>query len=260
MAYLDLNCSSKALKQNTSITVILPEKKGEIGTYVSDADKYKTIYLLHGLSGDRMSWMRRTAIEHYASKCGIAVVMPEVGRSWYADTAYGVDYFTYITQELPEICQSYFKGMSAEREYNYIGGLSMGGYGALKAVLTHPDKYAGCISLSGSLDITRKDRPYSLEEWRSLFGFDIESALDLEGSDNDLFALLSHRVNEKADLPPIYMWCGTEDSLIGINREFHSKLTEASVAHLYEESEGDHSWQWWNMHIRDGFEYLFGDK
>lgn len=260
MAHLELNFSSKALKQNTSITVILPEKKGEIGTVGADTEKYKTLYLLHGLSGDHMSWMRQTAIERYASKCGIAVVMPEVGRSWYADTPYGVNYFTYITQELPEICQSYFRGMSSERAYNYIGGLSMGGYGAVKATLTYPEKYAGCISLSGSFDITRKGRPYLLEEWRALFGFDIDSALELEGSDNDLFELLKRRINEKADLPPIYMWCGTEDSLININREFHAEMKNASLVHRYEESEGDHSWKWWDMHINDGFEYIFGDK
>lgn len=63
---------------------------------------------------------------------GIAVVMPEVGRTWYTDTQYDLKHFTFVADKLPAVCRSYFKGMSARREDNMIGGFSMGGYGALK--------------------------------------------------------------------------------------------------------------------------------
>ena len=93
--------------------------------------------------------------------------MPEVGRYWYTDTSNGEKYFTFITEELPTMCRGCFKGMSDKREDNLIAGNSMGGYGAVKAALHHPDKYFGCVSLSGALDVTRKNRVCNLPEWSS---------------------------------------------------------------------------------------------
>lgn len=253
MAFLEMNCRSEALNQQILFNVILPEKKKSGGSGAPDG-VYKTLWLLHGLSGNRNDWMRFSAIERYARQHGIAVVMPEVGRSWYADTAYRAGYFTFVTQELPTICRSYFKGMSAAREDNLIAGLSMGGYGALKAALTFPDQYGGCASLSGALDITRKGRPYIMEEWQGNFGFELESALQLEGSSNDLFALADKLKTE--EFPKLFLWCGTEDTLLPINQKFHEMLTDRGVAHSYAESEGDHSWKWWDLHIQDALEYL----
>lgn len=257
MALMEMNYYSKALNSQVAINVILPEvnKKqdgvGAIGT------TYKTLYLLHGLSDNCNSWIRFTAIERYAKDYNIAVVMPSVGRSWYSDTAYDANFFTFITKELPEVCQGYFKGMSERREDNFVAGLSMGGYGAMKAFLTHPETYGGCASLSGSLDITRKGRPYNINEWRGNFGFDIPDALALEGTKNDLFALLHNY--PKADYPnsKFFMWCGTEDPLIKINRVFDKTLEELNIDHVYTESEGDHSWKWWDLHIQDVLAYLF---
>ena len=147
--------------------------------------------------------------------------------------------------------------MSDARDDNYVGGLSMGGYGAIKLSLIYPERYAGCISLSGSLDITRKNKTYSLEEWRANFGFDIPDALSLEGSEYDLFALLD-KVPDGKVLPRIFQWCGTEDGLINVNREFRDKLVAKGAEVNYSESEGNHSWRWWDMHIQRGLKYLFG--
>ena len=253
MAYLEMECRSVALNQQISLNVILPEKKHAEGVG-APAKGYKTLWLLHGLSGNRNDWMRYSAIERYARQHGIAVVMPEVGRSWYADTAYEAKYFTFVAQELPTICRSYFKGMSAAREDNLIAGLSMGGYGALKAALTFPDQYGGCASLSGALDVTRKGRPYIMEEWQGNFGFELESALQLEGGRNDLFAL-AEKLKAEA-FPKLFLWCGTEDTLLPVNQRFHEMLTDRGVVHSYAESEGDHSWKWWDLHIQDALEYL----
>ena len=57
----------------------------------------------------------------------------------------------------------------------------MGGYGAVKAALTCPDKYFACASLSGSLDITRKGRAIDLPLWQSIFDFHMKDPTELEG-------------------------------------------------------------------------------
>ena len=252
-----MSYKSKALNREVCVNVIIPEapsKSEDVGRIQGNC---KTLYLLHGLSGNHNDWIRFTAIERYAKAHRIAVVMPAVERSWYADTAYDANYFTFVTDELPKVCRSFFVGMSDKREDNYVGGLSMGGYGAVKVAMKCPERYAGCISLSGSLDITRKGRPYNLNEWRASFGFGLESALELEGGENDLFALLKKNCENGVELPKLYFWCGTEDTLIKTNREYHELLTSLGVDHVYTESEGDHTWGWWDLHIQDALNYFF---
>lgn len=243
MAFLEMNFKSAALSQTVVVNIILPEKKEQA--------KFKTLWLLHGLSDNHTGWMRYTSIERYARELGMAVVMPDVDRSWYTDTAYGKKYFTFITQELPQMMAGYFKGYSAAREDNLIIGLSMGGYGALKATLTYPEKYGFCASLSGSLDITRKNRPYNLEEWRGIFGYDLQSADELAGTKHDLFAL----AGQSKELPHIYMWCGTEDSLVNINKAFSAHLRDLGIAHTFNTSEGNHSWKYWDMHLQNALAF-----
>lgn len=259
MAFLEMNFHSNALNMSVTINVILPENSKKGDDPGAPDGSYKTLYLLHGLSGDHTDWLRKTGIERYAAQYGIAVVMPRVDRSWYTDTAYGLNYFTFVAQELPEVCRSYFKGMTDRREDNLIAGISMGGYGAMKVALTYPERYCGCASLSGALDITRKGgRPYSLPEWQSIFGFNMQTPEELEGSKHDVFALAKQNKEKQAQFPQLYLWCGTEDKLIEYNRRFHTHLTDLNIDHCYEESEGGHTWDRWDQHIQDALAYLFG--
>lgn len=248
--FLEMNFKSAALNRHTQVYVLLPDASEK-----TDAP-CKTLWLLHGLSGNHTDWMRYTAIEQYAKRHRLAVVMPGVDRSWYTDTAYGAHYFSFLTKELPETCFRTFSQLSQRREDNIVAGLSMGGYGAVKAALSYPEKYGSCISLSGSLDITRKGRPCNINEWRSIFGFDMESPLELEGSEHDLFALAAKAQAQGKELPKLYMWCGTQDSLIEVNRTFDQYLTELGIAHRFETSEGDHSWKWWDLHIQSALAWI----
>jgi pimeloyl-ACP methyl ester carboxylesterase len=132
-----------------SVNVILPERATTmIGMDAKGESTFKTLYLLHGLSDDHSIWMRRTAIERYASEYNIAVVMPAVGRSWYTDTAYGANYFSFITRELPELYFRTFSQMSRKREDNILAGLSMGGFHAMQISKHYPKMfdYVGLFS------------------------------------------------------------------------------------------------------------------
>ena len=252
--FLQMNVYSKELKKSVGVNILIPEK------CLNASTPYKTLWLLHGLSDDHTAWMRYSSIERYADAWGIAVIMPNASRSWYTNTAYGANYFNFITNELPQLCRGLFRGMSSVREDNIVAGLSMGGYGALKLALTCPERYGACISLSGSFDITRRGREYNLDEWRSIFGYEIESALDLAGSEHDLFALVEKNKNEKKPFPKLYMWCGVEDGFININRIFDEHLTRLEVPHVFEESEGNHTWKWWDLHIQNGMRHALSEE
>lgn len=256
MAFFELRYFSKAIRTGVTVNVILPEggKKEEgVGNL---PDNYKTVWLFHGLNGNQNSWIENTAIERYARERRLAVVMPCADRSWYTDTAYGAKYFTFVTEELPAVCRSYFRGMSDKREDNLVIGLSMGGYGALKCALTYPERYGYAAALSGALDITRKGRTYDLAEWRGIFGFGLESALELENTPHDIFHLTCENKKNGLPFPKTYLWCGTEDPLIAINRTYRDLLTELEVPHLYEESTGTHNWKYWDAKVVNALNYL----
>lgn len=259
MAFIQLNYHSDALKMGVTVNVILPEKaKTMIGMDAKGGTTYKTLYLLHGLSDDHSIWMRRTSIERYAAEYGIAVVMPCVARSWYTDTAYGAQYLTFVTQELPNACRGFFRGMSEKREDTFVAGLSMGGYGAIKAALTAPERFGGCASLSGALDICDfARRKQNLEEWRGIANFDLRDASELKGSRHDIFAIAERHAAEGKPFPKLYLWCGEQDELLLHNDRFHELLDTLSVKHVYKTSEGDHSWRWWDLHIQAAMQYLF---
>src|SRR4051794_9876274 len=178
MAFLDVHCFSDALGSSVSFYVLLPQQTTrQIGLAGGEKRaQYQTLYLLHGLSDDHTIWTRRTSIERYAAAKNLAVVMPAVGRSFYQDLPSGQKFWTFVSEELPALCQGYFP-LSAAREDNFAAGLSMGGYGALRLGVARPEKFVAAASLSGALDLKRRLRDagktgsrIQRAEWAGIFG------------------------------------------------------------------------------------------
>lgn len=258
MAFLTLNFHSDALGMATEVSVILPESaKTQIGMDTKRTDVFPTLYLLHGLSDDHTVWERRTSIERYASRYGIAVVMPNAHRSWYCDMAHGGNYYTYVAKEVPAVCRSFFRGMSDAPEMNYIAGLSMGGYGALKIALRNPGCYAGVASFSGAMDPANPRHVYlGTSYWADVFGpFE-----KIAGSENDVYALAKKAILEGTLPNKIYLACGTEDSLLPCTRKMEELLVGAGVSHRYREAPGNHNWDFWDGEIERTLAYFFGEN
>src|SRR6185503_13247898 len=167
---------SETLGLLSSMYVLLP-KRTMPEMKSKRSPKYKTLYLLHGHSDDHTAWQRYTSIERYAEDLNLAVVMPAVHLSFYNDMAHGGKYWQFISEEVPTLVRDIFP-LSAERKDNFVAGLSMGGYGAFKMALTHPERFAAAASLSGAVDISevvrvKKEDPANkawLEEMRTVFG------------------------------------------------------------------------------------------
>ena len=132
MALIRLDHCLRTVKVNTPLNIILPDP-GAMGK--QPVRERKVLYLLHGLSDDASAWQRYSSIETYANAYGLVVVMPSVGRSFYIDQPNGQQYFTYLTQELPQYLSDVF-ALHPKREDTLIAGLSMGGYGALQDCLS----------------------------------------------------------------------------------------------------------------------------
>ncbi|MDU0202252.1 MULTISPECIES: alpha/beta hydrolase family protein [Paenibacillus] len=253
MAFIDCHFYSDSLGVSASMYVILPQHaQNQIGIASASygTSKHPTLYLLHGLSDDHTIWMRRTSIERYAAKLGIAVVMPAVNRSFYTDMAAGPKYWTFISEELPAIARSFFP-LAEERELNYAAGLSMGGYGAMKLALTHPDRFAAAASLSGAVDISHRALNFP-DEFKLIYG-DVTS---IKGSKNDLFYLAEQVKASKGPKPDLYQCCGTEDFLYEDNIRFRNYCRELGLDLTYEEGPGEHEWGYWDRQIQNVLNWL----
>jgi putative tributyrin esterase len=249
MALLNVDFFAETLGLNTSMTVILPQPtSGQIGmTGRTGAGPPPVLYLLHGLSDDHTTWVRRTSIERYVAELGLAVIMPQVHRSFYTDEHYGRPYWTFLTEELPAVADRFFK-LSDRR---FVAGLSMGGYGALKWALREPGRFAAAASLSGALDLARRrtGRPRA-EDPRMMER--ILGDAPVEGTGNDLFHLLD--VVEHA--PPLYLGCGTEDELYPESVRFRERCEQRGIAVTASFTPGVHEWAYWDATIQDVLAWL----
>ncbi|WP_029504355.1 alpha/beta hydrolase [Lachnoclostridium phytofermentans] len=249
MALLHCELYSNSIRMDTSVNIILPQDKHPI------KKQLKTLYLLHGRSQNYSAWTRYTRIEYYAEKYNVAIIMPEANRSFYTDMEYGVRYHQYLTQELPSLCESMFQ-ISSLREDTYIAGYSMGGYGALKAALSHPNRYCGCAAFSSVTDIAQhlielpEENPKK-NEFRGIFGTQLQA-----DEEDDLFLLAKNNVTLKHK-PELFLTCGLEDHLYPENLKFYQYTSSLPYQIKFETWHGIHDWEFWDCSIQKALEYFF---
>lgn len=256
MILSQINLCSDELTTRCTVNVLLPQRKP-----TDPKDNYRTpfrvLYLLHGYSDDQTAWQRWTSIERYAEGLNLAVVMPAAQNSFYTDMAHGGKFFTFLAEELPTVLHDLFP-LSNARADTFVAGLSMGGYGAFKLALSHPDRYAAAASLSGAVDISAvakrnndPDNPAWLEQMWNIFG-DLEKLPD---SPHDLFNL-AMKVSQSAIKPRLFQYCGTEDFLYQDNLRLRDFIHPLGYDYTYEESPGDHAWVHWDRTIQRVLDWL----
>lgn len=240
MAFVDFHWFSKTLGKQLASYILLPEV-GE--------GPFCVFYLLHGLSDDHTIWLRRTRIEQYVAGLPLIVVMPDGFRGFYTANEQGPDYDAYLAQELPEVIERYFPARR-DRAGRCIGGLSMGGYGALRMALTHPDRYVSAHSHSGAVLHGTKPWPASEHaEFNRIFG------ANAAGSRHDLMHLAKQAKSAGVTLPKLRIDCGTSDYLVEDNRKLHQHLVELGIEHEYEEFPGEHNWAYWDVHVKEAVQF-----
>ena len=242
MAFAQINYQSRSLQKASSFNIVFPDDP-------AIPRPWAVFYLLHGLSDDHTIWERRTSVERYVAGLPLVVVMPDGGRGWYTNAAEGYAHEDDLIKDVVGLVDRTFP-VRAERAGRAIGGLSMGGYGAIKLGLKHPEMFASVNSHSGALAFLRGDPAQARQlspEFSRIFG------PNPKGGPEDPFAIV-----EKLDhgrIPALRIDCGAEDFLLGQNRDFHKHLEAMLIPHEYQEFPGSHDWAYWDLHVREAIAF-----
>jgi S-formylglutathione hydrolase FrmB len=150
----DVTFRSASLNRDMPYRVVLPKT-------VAAGAKLPVVYLLPGGGGSFRDWSNYADSAKFAER-GLILVMPEGDESYYVNAADRPQdrYEDYIVKDLIADVESRFP-VRAGRVNRTIVGILMGGFGAVKLALSHPDLFAFAAGLSSAIDVP--SRPFSIK-------------------------------------------------------------------------------------------------
>lgn len=259
MALLQADVYLNTLDRKVPLTVTLPADKPAREKWPDHRGMpYKTLYLLHGIYGDHMSWLAQSSVQRYADARNLALVMPAGENGFYLDHEEYFNRFGAYIAEIVDLTRQMFP-LSVEREDTFLGGFSMGGYGALRNGLLYHELFGAVVAFSSALlieEIHGKVPTGSVMDRRqyveAIFG-DTDS---LPESDKNPAWLAKKLAGEKADIPALYLSCGEQDPLLDANKRFVHILRKEGIPVTFETAPGAHTWDFWDSQIRRVMDWL----
>lgn len=248
------NVRSHILDMRTTLTVLTPEGgetsmgvRPQPGDDVSETPvrprKPGLLILLHGLTGNNAQWSTYTNLQTYADKHNLVIVLPDGQRSFWINQAVGMKWGEWIGCELPALLRSTLR-ISRHRDDTYVGGLSMGGYGAIRAAFDYPKIFGGAFSLSGTLDVAEEAfRGRHPDLYAVGFGDSVSPR-----AEDDLLGRLESMREGEAPKPTatFFTCCGEGDRLFGQNLRFIEAAEAAGLDLASASGPGVHNFRFWN--------------
>lgn len=254
--YMHCNFHSCVLKMSVDVSVLLPDRERirQFEKRERTPVKYQTLYLLHGFTGDYMSYLRTSNIERYADEHQIMVVMPSVYNSAYTDMKYGMDYFTYLSEELMDFIERTFPS-SPKREDRFVAGMSMGGYGAYKLGLSCPDKFCAIGGVAGSYHAEYRyqgkvNTVSTLCE--ALYGDPPAITPEV----HDIFTIMKNLKDKGVQLPRMYTCCGYEDRRYQDSVDLKEFADSLGIELVFEHGHGRHDSIFFDEYIQKILDWM----
>ena len=248
VAMRDVTFRSLALNRDMQYRVLAPVD-------IAPGTKLPVVYLLHGGDGGFRDWSNYSDVARFA-EYGLILMMPEGDESYYTNSAeHPPDrYEDYIVNDLISDAENRLP-VASGRSNRAIVGVSMGGFGAIKLALRHPELFCFAGGISSAIDVP--GRPFSIRrigQWRhhsSIFGA-WGSATRRE---NDPFVLV--RSVDPSKIPYLYLTCGEQEGLLPANRSFAGLLQQRAFDYEFHAVSGGHDWNQWNERLDGCFRSLF---
>lgn len=202
---------SSSLSNLSTILVYYPE---------SFASSTPVIYLLNGRGADASAWSSGIDLEQEAYDRDIIFVSLTAGSYTYTNNTAGGDanYEDYILEVVEKFEESY--EIEIDSSQRALCGISNGGGGAVYILSQHPDSFAACGSLSGTVYATTTN--------------------------------YSNLVNKS-----IRIDVGTEDEQVLIQlRWLKDRLNLEGADFDYYEHPGGHDWNFWKEYCPKQFDFL----
>jgi len=236
-----ITVKSENLKGRGDICVFVPPG-------IEDIQNCPLVILLHGVYGSSWSWslsggVHITALEMIRKKliAPMVVAMPSDGL-WGDGSAYlphnHFNFEKWIAEEVPRVIKKCIPSVTDQSKM-FIGGLSMGGFGAFKIGIKYSNIFSGVAAHSSLTNIA---------QMKNFVEEDLENYFQEDKTEEDIFLTI---MKYKGRLPPINFDCGVSDTLIDYNRKLHKQLIEENIPHNYDEYHGAHEWDYWKEHIID---------
>ena len=250
MADMRIKFLATSVQMQMHLSVFLPD------SVIADPacmapDGLKTLWLLHGEGGDRSDWQRLSMVEHHAQAAGIALVMPNMDNSMYMDMAHGgYPYFRYLSQDLPAHARDLVRVLSARPQDNYVAGVGVGGYGALKWALRSPGSFAAAAAFSAPVDIVGALRAKAAagalaDDWAAAFG----DAGRVEGTPDDILFLARQAVAANEATSRIRLALSRRDEGFAEHAAAARALSELGLSvDLHEEPDAA-GWPFWSDRV-----------
>ena len=206
------------------------------------------IILLHGVYGSAWCWslnggVHLTALEMIRERLipPMIIAMPSDGL-WGDGSGYvphhGFNFEKWIAEEVPEAIKKCIPAVNDQSKL-FIGGLSMGGFGALKIGVKYADAFSAIAAHSSITNLQQME----------LFAEEgLQNYSQEDKTEEDVFATI---LKYKDHLSKIRFDCGLSDSLLEDNRLLHKQLLENNIEHDYEEFPGVHEWPYWQEHVKN---------
>ena len=260
---LSLSFSSKILNQDIKYSVYLPP------SYNDSSKTFPVLYLLHGYTDDETTWLKSGRVDESINE-GIKngdmqemiIVMPDGGLNWFVNAPQGnYNYEDMFIQEfIPWIDKNYHT--KVDRKARYIGGLSMGGYGALRYAMRYSDLFSCCVAYSSALRLNEEILKISQGRFDELYshvygeGIKGEARLSKHWNENNPLYLAEKIKADNLNKVDWYIFCGKDDSFLTGNSVLVNIFKERGIKYKNLFNEGDHDWGYWSTYIKNGLEFI----
>lgn len=258
MAFIDLHFHPAQLGISTSVSLVLPTDRNE-------TEPLPVLWLLHGGGGCHQDFVRFCGAARLAEQYHMAIVMPDGQNSSWVDMAYGPHWETYLTDALRKYVFGHFP-VSSRREDNYIGGISMGGYGALHTALRHPTLYAAACGMGAGVWLPMKyaQGDTALDSLATLdanleasFGSDRTKVI---GSAYDCLQCARDALASGQELPRLLACCGTKDFSYAENVRFRDDIRAMGIAYDWQEIDAAHEQKAWDAFMPLMLRWMKGEQ